>query len=165
MMKAYGLSVAPPRGWDVRIARRAPGAEGDRSRPVLHACTKPLPENRGDYGSGAVELLTGDDVFVSLLEFGPESVGKAMFSRQGVPSPLPLSSFSPTRLQRTLPGQSGLQLFFSDNERAFCLYVVLGAHSRRVELANKAEQLIDSLGIARVPADSADIAPSTGGPR
>jgi hypothetical protein len=155
MLNAYGLAVAPPRGWDVRIIRRAQGARGERSRPVLHACTRPLPEDRGDYGSGVVELLGPADVFVALLEFGPESVGKPLFARQGVPRPLPISSFSPNRLQRTLPNQSGLQLFFSDNSRAFCLYVVLGNHSRRLDLVPRADQLVDSLSVARVSADTA----------
>jgi hypothetical protein len=157
MMRAYGLSVAPPRGWDVRISRRPSGPHGERSRPVLHACTRPLPEDRGDYGSGAVELLTSEDVFVSLLEFGPESVGTALFARQGLPKPLPLNSFSPNRLQRTLPGQSGLQLFFTDNGRPFCLYVVLGAHSRRAALMPKAEQLVATLAIASESADTAGV--------
>jgi len=163
MMRAYGLSVAPPRGWDVRILRRPSGPEGERSRPVLHACTRTLPEDRGDYGSGAVELLGSQDVFVSLLEFGPESVGTPLFARQGLPKPLPISSFSPTRLQRTLPGQSGLQIFFTDNDRAFCLYVVLGAHSQRVALLPKAEQLVASLAIAPEATDQA--AAPAGGPR
>jgi hypothetical protein len=126
---------------------------------VLHACTRPLPEDRGDYGSGAVDLLGVEDVFVSLLEFGPESVGQPLFARQGLPDPLPQSSFSPTRLQRTLPGQSGLQVFFTDNDRAFCLYVVLGAHSQRARLIPRAQELVASLAIARTPVDTA------GGPR
>jgi hypothetical protein len=157
MMQAYGLTVAPPRGWDVRISRRPSGPHGERSRPVLHACTRPLPEDRGDYGSGAVELLSADDVFVSLLEFGPESVGTALFARRGLPRPLPLNSFSPKRLQRTLPNQSGLQIFFTDNDRAFCLYVVFGSHSRRVALAPRAESLVDSLAISTEPADTAGL--------
>jgi hypothetical protein len=161
MMRAYGLSVAPPRGWDVRILRRPSSRAGDLSRPVLHACTRTLPEDRGDYGSGAVELLGSQDVFVSLLEFGPESVGTPLFARQGLPKPLPINSFSPTRLQRTLPGQSGLQIFFTDNDRAFCLYVVLGAHSQRVALLPKAESLVASLAIA--PEATDPVAP--GGPR
>lgn len=165
MMNAYGLSVAPPRGWDVRITRRPDGPHGDRSHPVLHACTRPLPEDRGDYGSGAVELLGSDDVFVSLLEFGPESVPTALFARKGLPSPLPIGSFAPNRLQRTLPGQSGLQLFFQDNGRAFCLYVVLGAHSRRVALLPKAEQLVASLRIAaETPTATGPAAGSTDDP-
>lgn len=159
MLTAYGLAVAPPRGWDVRIIRRAQSGRGDRSRPVLHACTRPLPEERADYGSGVVELLGPADVFIALLEFGPESVGQPLFARQGLPRPLPISSFSPNRLQRTLPNQSGLQLFFSDSSRAFCLYVVLGSHSRRLDLVPRAEQLIDSLAVSRVSADTA------GGPR
>jgi hypothetical protein len=157
MMRAYGLSVAPPKGWDVRIARRLPGPHGERSRPVLHACTKPLPEDRGDYGSGAVDLLGSEDVFVSLLEFGPESVGTPLFARQGRPDPLPLASFSPTRLQRTLPGQSGLQIFFTDNDRAFCLYVVLGAHSQRVRLVPRADALVRTLGVTPESSDSASV--------
>ena len=34
--------------------------------------------------------------------------------------------FAPTRLQRTLPGQLGCQLFFTEGHRPFCLYVVVG---------------------------------------
>jgi hypothetical protein len=164
MMHAYGLSVAPPRGWDVRITRRPSGPHGDRSRPVLHACTRALPEDRGDYGSGAVELLGSEDVFVSLLEFGPESVGTALFERKGLPKPLPVTSFSPNRLQRTLPGQSGLQLFFTDQGRAFCLYVVLGAHSRRAALLPKAEQLVAALAVSPESGTATPI-PATEGPR
>ena len=45
--------------------------------------------------------------------------------------------FSSTRLQRPLPGQLGCQLFFTEGDRPFCLYVVAGsraylpAHRRR----------------------------------
>ncbi|HEY0933198.1 MAG TPA: hypothetical protein VGD91_05570 [Trebonia sp.] len=157
MMRAYGLALIPPPGWDVRITRRPNGPHGDRARPVLHASTRPLPEDRGDYGGGAVELLGANDVFVSLVEFGAESVGTALFARQGLPRPLPVGSFSPTRLERTLPNQSGLQIFFSDNQRAFCLYVVLGNHSRRAQLVPRADQLADSLAISSESADTAGV--------
>ena len=33
--------------------------------------------------------------------------------------------FASKRLQRTLPGQLGCQLFFTANARPFCLYVVI----------------------------------------
>jgi hypothetical protein len=34
-------------------------------------------------------------------------------------------------LQRTIAGQSGVQRFFTEAGRAFCLYVVVGAHVNR----------------------------------
>ena len=46
-------------------------------RPILHACTIDMPTNRGDFGSGVVDLLDSEDVFISLLaEHGqPPPVG------------------------------------------------------------------------------------------
>ena len=37
--------------------------------------------------------------------------------------------FSSTRLQRPLPGQLGCQLFFTEGQRPFCLYVVAGSRA------------------------------------
>ena len=65
-----GLAVVTPRGWDARIFRRQPPARPARSRcPILHAADFPLPAVRGDYGSGAVEIMGPNHVFLSLIEF------------------------------------------------------------------------------------------------
>jgi len=138
---------APP-GWEVRISRRAAaGEEGDsRTHPVLHAATVALPVVRGDFGGGVTGLLSATDLFVSLFEQGPGAVGTALFSDRGRPRPV-AADFSPNRLQRTIPGQSGGQWFFTEGGRAFSLYVVLGSHARRVELVNRLTGVLSTLDL------------------
>lgn len=142
-LSRHGITVRVPRGWDARLFRHACEA-GETSNPVLHAANFPLPENRGDFGSGAVDLMTADDVFVSLFEYDPEAAATPMFARRGRPRPQ-AGDFSPGQLQRTLRGQSGAQYFFHEAGRAFCLYVVLGSHANRARLLPKVHALVDAL--------------------
>jgi hypothetical protein len=116
---------------------------------VLHASTVPLPalRERGDYGSGIVERLRRDDVFVGLLEFDPASAGRGLFEREGVPRLVP-DAFGPRRLQRLIAGQAGAQRFFSRRGRAFCLYAVVGSFGRRALLVPRAAALVSGLEIA-----------------
>lgn len=150
-----GVEVALPQGWDGRIAGRLP--EGDVSTAaiapateptaVVHVASFPLPPDLGDFGSGAVNQMTARDVFVVLLEYGPESAGTPLFAAQGMPRLRP-NDFSPSTLRMMLPGQSGVQRFFSVNGRPFCLYAVIGAHSRRIGLAGVVNELLAGVRIA-----------------
>ncbi|HEX3005237.1 MAG TPA: hypothetical protein VHO27_13575 [Angustibacter sp.] len=143
----YGLAVAAQDGgWETRISRREPHDTGEVTHPVLHACTRPLPAERGDFGSGVIELLGSNDVFVSLIEFGTEVADQGLFEPQGRPVLRP-SQFSANRLPRLYPGVSAAQHFFSEGGRAFCLYVVLGAHSRRMALVPRAARLLGGIRI------------------
>lgn len=148
-MDAHGISVDAPAGWEVRITRRAAeGHEpGSHRRPVLHAATVPLPVVRGDFGGGVTGLLTSEDVFVSLFEQDPGASRTALFADSGFPVPT-LADFSPNRLQRSIPGQSGGQWFFHVGDRAFSLYVVLGSHARRAELFGKVAPLVRSVHLS-----------------
>jgi hypothetical protein len=138
---AHGLEVDLPAGWDGRIARRdtAPvearaastTAEATPAPAVAHIATFSLPREVGDFGSGAVELMRRDDLFVSLVEFDRDSVGTRLFAREGLPTKLRPSDFDPQALQRTLSGQAGTQVFFTAAGRPFCVYVVLGSFMRR----------------------------------
>src|SRR3954469_17168035 len=120
---AHGVGLEAPRGWEGRIVRRAPLNPREQSRAVVHLASFPMPEARGDFGVGVTELMRRGDVFVTLFEYGPESVGTPMFAAKGIPT-LTTAMFGPRRLQRTLPGQIGCQLFFTADRRPFCLYVV-----------------------------------------
>ncbi len=143
----YGLAVAAQDGgWETRISRREPRDPGEVTHPVLHACTRPLPAERGDFGSGVIDLLGSDDVFVSLIEFGSEVADQGLFEPQGRPALRP-SQFSYDRMPRLYPGVSAAQHFFSEGGRAFCLYVVLGAHSRRMALVPRAARLVRGVRI------------------
>ncbi|HEY1652785.1 MAG TPA: hypothetical protein VGG09_12945 [Acidimicrobiales bacterium] len=147
---AHGIVVRLPDGFEGRIFVR-PATVGT-SNPVGQFATFPLPDDIGDFGSGAVNLMGPDDIFASLFEFGPESLGTALFSRQGRPTVFTSADFSPVRLRRGLPGQSGTQWFFTESGRPFSFYAVLGSHLRRDRLVPGVNALVSSLVIA--PASS-----------
>ena len=146
-----GLSLGVPDAWEARIRLSAPSKD-EVVLPVLHASTVPLKAGRGDYGSGVVEELTSQDVFVALLEFGPEAIDSALFSPvSAAPTKIAPEDLHPRQLQRVIPGQAGVQKFFTVNHRAFCLYVVIGSYALAADLAEKASSLLRSLRIDSVP--------------
>lgn len=169
----FGISVDVPTGWTSSITRRpvdapedasadpllraAPAPEalgtrpltplepGERTLPVVHVCSRPIPTGVGDFGSGLLEVLGVDDVFVALVEYGSDLAGEGLFSRQGWPRLAP-SQFSPSRMFRAMPGRSASQHFFTAQERAFCLFTVVGSHSRRMATVPRAAQVVRSMG-------------------
>ncbi len=145
-LERLGLVVEVPSGWSARVSRR-PASAGATTNAVLHLATFPLPDQRGDFGSGAVERMGPDDVLVVVFEYDPQASGTALFTRRGRPRPTP-ADFSTRQLQRALPGQSGVQYFYTEAGRAFCLYVVLGSHSRRAWLVPKVAGLLGGLAIS-----------------
>ena len=86
------------------------------------------------------------DVFVVLFEYGPESVGKALFAEQGVPR-IAARDFDRNALQHAVGGQSGLQRFFTVDGRPFCLYVVVGSHIDRADAVGPVNAVLDSMEI------------------
>lgn len=160
-IEGHGIAVELPDGWEGSIDRRPEENEtgaarssvgGGASRaeaehPVTHLANFPLPNGRGDFGSGAVESMTSTDVLVCIIEYGSEDVGTPLFSQEGVPTLTP-AQFSPSTMQRTIEGMSGTQAFFSESGRAFCLYAVLGSHRDRVALVPVVNDLLRTLQIA-----------------
>ncbi len=141
---SYGLAVTPPSGWEARIYQRDANTPGTTTLPVVHAATVPLPPVRGDYGSGVVELLGAQDVFVAVLDFGPEAAGTALFAPAGIPGLTP-DMYQPNALQRVLAGQAGVQRFFTNNGHGYCLYSVVGSFANRSPLCYQANQIVGSL--------------------
>jgi hypothetical protein len=149
-LQAHDVACTLPAGWDGRITVRNEGApEAFRSgpvdlfvahpQPVVHLANFGLPEERGDFGGGAVELMGTRDVLVVLFEYEPESASTALFRRKGMPRTLRTNAFNASMLRKGIPGHVGYQTFFNEAGRAFCLYVVLGSGTRRaplVELVN-----------------------------
>ena len=169
----HGISVEVPVGWSAALVRRpappdlssgldhrdalapqraAPDPRDlltERTLPVVHVSTRPLPPGVGDFGSGAVEELGPEDVFVALVEYGSDLADTGLFAAQGVPRLAP-SQFGTNRLPREVVGRSASQHFFSEGGRAFCLFTVLGSHSRRMGTVPRAAAVAASLRI--VPA-------------
>jgi hypothetical protein len=164
----YGISLDVPSGWASAILRRpvdlperpagrlAEGADVDprspgtgpveRTLPVVHVCTRPLPSTVGDFGGGVVEALAPDDVFVALLEYGSDLAGTGLFERRGLPRLAP-SQFAENRMPRDVVGRSASQHFFSHGGRAFCLFTVLGSHSRRMATVPRAAAVVRTLTV------------------
>lgn len=141
-----GVAVDLPAGWEARARRQPVTRPGRPGNSLLHAATLPLPADRGDFGSGVVDLLRTEDVFVSLFEYDREEAGSVLFEARGLPLVRP-AEFSPTAMQRPLPGQSGGQWFFTAAGRPFCLFVVLGSHARRTVGAARVTGLLSRLSV------------------
>lgn len=157
---AHGLAIDLLPGWDARI-RLLSAALDDavknllgvlarplQAHPVLHAADFALPDHRGDFGSGAVDIMRPTDTFIALLEYHPDNTKTALFANAGPPRQVSPDAFSPQQLQRTIRGQAGFQRFFSDQGRAFCLYVVLGSMADRRELVGKVNATLARIEIA-----------------
>ena len=146
-----GLALDVPNGWDARIYRRREvSTEEETTHAVLHAGNFALPEDRGDFGSGAVERMGWGHVLVVLLEHHPSAATTPLFANSGVPRRLTPDLFSPHQLQRTIAGQAGTQVFCHDAGRAFCLYVVLGSSRNRARLVPRVNDLLATLEVSRI---------------
>ncbi len=154
-LAGHGIEIELPPGWEGEVYSRGPGsgrtlAAGETSRSVAHFANFALPARRGDYGSGAVELMREGDMLMILFEFEPASTRRALFRHKGPPE-IRSEDFDANRLQRTLPGQAGVQYFFQTAGRAFCLYLVLGAESTRENAAVVANTMLRDLIIGAKP--------------
>ncbi len=144
-LESHDFEVTVPEGWEGRIYQLdtlEAATSGGSDHPVIHAANFTLPEERGDYGSGAVDLMESDNVFVALLEFEPQLASHALYARNGMPRALEPDEFRANGMQRWIPGQAAYQSFFNEHGRAFCLYIVIGSYLRRQKLAAEAEKLL-----------------------
>lgn len=152
-----GVSVQIPPGWDGAIQNRplamrelgvGSGPSTDDSHTVLHVANFPLPPQRGDFGSAAVEIMRSEHLLIVVFDYGPEAAGTVLFQHEGIPVPLDPAAFNPNMMQRPLKGQSGLQRFFTSADRGYCLYVALGSHRNRHELVGLANDVLATLELS-----------------
>jgi hypothetical protein len=143
------VSIDVPEDWEGSISGGdfQVEADGAQEPTVIHVASFPMPAERGSFGTGAVELMRSGDVFMTLFEYGPESAGTPLFEAEGIPRQLAAREFDRNALQRAMPGQSGLQRFFTHNGRAFCLYVVLGSHVDRADILPRVNAVLETLEI------------------
>jgi hypothetical protein len=157
-ISAHGIVARLPDGFEGRIFVR-PAAVGV-TYPVGQFATFPIPDDIGDFGSGAVTLMGPSDIFATLFEYGPQSVGTALFARQGRPFSLTPADFRRTVLRRALAGQAGTQWFFTESGRCFSFYAVLGSQARGPQLVPLVNQLLSSLTLSpAAPATPVPAAP------
>ncbi|MGD0313678.1 MAG: hypothetical protein ABSC90_14590 [Acidimicrobiales bacterium] len=157
-LRGHGIAAPLPPGFEGRIFIR-PTVGSEVPYPVANFATFALPTQMGDFGGGAVNLMGSTDIFATLFEYGPESLGTPLFARQGMPRSLSADDFRPYLLRRGLTGQSGTQWFFTESGRPFTLYVVLGSHSLRNQLMPRVNELIGGLSVS---SSGVPTGPSTG---
>jgi hypothetical protein len=157
-MHAHGIGVGLPAGFEGRIFKRQ-GNGIEVTNPVAQFATFALPDEVGDFGGGAVQLMGNDDIFAVLFEYGAESVGTRLFAHQGMPRELGTGDFQPQVLRRGLTGQAGTQWFFTESGRPFTFYAVIGSHARRSVLVPRVNQLLAGLTVDPVPAPAGSGAP------
>jgi hypothetical protein len=121
-VSGHGISIDLPSGWEGRIYRRRLA----HAYPVLHAGSFALPSGDGDFGDGAIGAMSNGDVFLALLEYDPVLAGAGLFDATGLPLPIRPSELSPAAFRRRLAGRLGVQRFFTERARPFCVYLVLG---------------------------------------
>lgn len=148
MMELTGerITATVPPGWDVRIGSDSPATPG--AAPFVHAANFPLPERRGSFGGGVYELMGPGHVFIAFLEY-PSEAGSAMFTLGRFPRRLDSQTFSPNAGHGLQPGQMALQRFFTEEGRAFCLYVVLGSEAGRPALLPLVNAYLAGLRVQR----------------
>jgi len=139
---------------------------GEMPGTVAHVATIALPADTGDFASSAVGDLGPDDVLVVLFEYDASAAGHGLFARAGMPRTLQPDDFSPSVMQRAIPGQAGCQFFFTEAGRAFCLYAVIGAYARRTALAAKVSAVLATVQISPrdAPAPTTSAPPTTAAP-
>ena len=153
-LAAHGVSIDVPAGWEAELSTQPdPSTLDPAADPlpaplvVLHAANFSLPAERGDYGSGAVEIMGRNGIFAALVEFDGASAATMLFAGEGVPTRLAADAFGPDQLQASVPGQAGLQQFFHVGSRAFCLYAVIGSHSLRGVLVPELNRILSGLSV------------------
>jgi hypothetical protein len=145
-LSAHGIAANLPAGFEGRIfVRESVGAE--ISRPVAQFATFAIPEGIGDFGGNTDTNLGPSDIFAVLFEYGPESVGTALFAVQGVPSGLTTKDFLPYVMRPGVGGSLGIQRFFTASGRPFMFYARLGSLQQQVVLVQKVNQLLSNLNI------------------
>ncbi|MEZ5142867.1 MAG: hypothetical protein R2726_10155 [Acidimicrobiales bacterium] len=159
-ISGHGIDIALPSGWEGRISRQpdpvGPIVQGGRTIssvnmanfPVTHLANFGLPPDRGDFGSGAVDVMGPANVFIALNEYGPECVATPLYPVvDAVPHTLNPADFSPNQLQRAIKGQAGVQRFFTVDNRAFVLFVVLGGADNARTLVPQANGVLAAVTI------------------
>jgi hypothetical protein len=143
------ITATLPPGWEGSIDEGGAPDDGALRESLTHIANFPLPAQRGDYGGGAVNIMGPGDALIVLLEFDRESASSTLFRTSGIPRPLASSDFSRNTLQRRIEGHGGVQRFFHETSRAFCLYVVVGSYIDRADVIPGINAVLDTVVIGQ----------------
>lgn len=153
IMVQDGITVDVPAGWDAWFYQ-------DEGRTVCHLATFPLQRQRGhSFGMDNVGVMPPQSAFMALLEFSREEVNTPLFSETRPKSVL-TTDLNPKAFVSAQPGRYARQWFFTESDRAFCLYCVVADQDLTrsaaaaptagaiLDGANRASKVLTSLAIA-----------------
>jgi hypothetical protein len=138
-LDGHGIHIVLPRRWEGHIYAR--GGEA-----TLHAANFPLPHHDADYATKALSRMGDHGALLVVTEFDPASAGRGLFAHRR-PRRLHRADFSPRAMQRMVENRVGIQRFFTDSGRAFCLYAVIAAGRGSRHRVGQVNEAIDSLRI------------------
>jgi hypothetical protein len=118
-LRAYGIRVDLPDGWDGTIYRR------ESAWPVMHAASFPLPPDDGDFGTKAMTVAPPGGVFIAMPQYDLALAGTGLFGEEGLPIPIGPQELNAKAFARPIPGLVAVQRFFTEAGRPFCVYVVV----------------------------------------
>jgi hypothetical protein len=148
ILEAHGLRLELPRGWSGRVFRRS------EHIATLHAADFQLPMEDGEFGDRATSEMPASASFIALTEYEPGSglkPGVGLFAPRGLALPLDPAAFSARGLAHPRDGQAGMQRFFTQAGRPFCLYlVVAGSRIGRRRQLLTLDHVLRSLQISRI---------------
>jgi hypothetical protein len=142
-IRAFGIEVEAPPGWEARVFRLADG------EPTLHAASFPLPLSDGEFGANATRHMRADGAFVSVTEYlvdgrlGPQ---EGLFAARQ-PRAIARTAFRHDMLFRPVTGQLGSQTFFTAAGRPFALYAVVASPGALAGRLPELNVLLGSLSI------------------
>ncbi len=146
ILEAHGIRASLPAGWSGRVFARSPQAA------TLHAADFQLPLSDGEFGPASTAEMPPVGSFLGLTEYEPGGglrAGSGLFAARGIRLPLDPTSFSSANLAHPRQGQLGMQHFFTESARPFCVYVVLaGPRAGRRHQLLVLDRVLRSLRIA-----------------
>jgi hypothetical protein len=121
-LRGRGLALSVLGGWEARIWKPdlPPPAE---NHPVVRLANFALPLTKDTYAEDVADGLRPGRVVASLAEFSSALAGRGLYAPQGVPG-LSVADLDPRAVQRQAHDRAGVQRFFSEQGRAFSLYVI-----------------------------------------
>jgi hypothetical protein len=145
---AMGLAVDLPPGWEGHIL--AMTAEDGTKYANLHAGNFGLEPHGSTFGQFSIERMDAQKALVVVVEYGPGSIGTALFSSGRWPPTLSAGDLNPANFPGPRPpGLAANQNFVTVKGRAFCIYTVMGLEAGAAPQIAAVNGVLSTLAVGR----------------
>jgi hypothetical protein len=118
--------------------------------PNLHVGNFSLVPEGSTFGQFSIERMDADKALVVMVEYGPRSVGTALFSSGRWPPAVSATDLNPANFPGPRPpGLAANQNFVTVNGRAFCVYTVMGFAGGAAPRMDEVNTVLRSISVAR----------------